>query len=202
MKIHAQAVYRCCVRLPALLFVAWLGFAGVRAGAQDVAFQLDSQHTTINFILGDVLHTVRGTFQLERGSLRLNPSSGKLDGEIVVNARSGESGSAMRDRKMHREVLESERYPEIVFHPDRVEGAVAPQGKSSVRVHGMFTIHGSDHELTVPAEVEIASTQWTATIHFSLPYVKWGIKNPSTLFLHVNESVDIDVTATGTLTRP
>ena len=50
----------------------------------------------------------------------------------------------MRDRKMHKEVLESERYPEISFRPDRVEGPVASQGKSSVKVHGMFRIHGVD----------------------------------------------------------
>jgi polyisoprenoid-binding protein YceI len=98
--------------LPALLFTALLAFAGIRAAAQDLAFQLDPQHAKIDFILGDVLHTVRGTFQLERGSLRLNSSSGKLDGEIVVNAKSGESGNGMRDRKMHREVLESDRYPD------------------------------------------------------------------------------------------
>jgi len=48
----------------------------------------------------------------------------------------------MRDRKMHKEVLESERYPEIAFRPDKIEGAVASQGKSSVKVHGMFNIHG------------------------------------------------------------
>lgn len=107
----------------------------------------------------------------------------------------------MRDRKMHREVLESDRYPEIAFHPDRVEGSVAPQGTSSVRVHGIFTIHGSDHDLTVPAQVEMSADRWTATLHFTLPYAKWGMKNPSTLFLRVGESVDIDVATVGTITR-
>ena len=108
----------------------------------------------------------------------------------------------MRDRKMHREVLESDRYPEIVFRPDRVEGTVSLSGKSSVRVHGIFTIHGADHELTVPAEVEMSPDHWTATLHFAVPYEKWGMKNPSTLFLRVSESVDIDLTAAGSVTRP
>jgi polyisoprenoid-binding protein YceI len=201
MKAYPRILHPSRIGLPALL-IALLAFAGMPADAQDLAFQLDPQRTKINFILGDVLHTVRGTFQLERGSLRLNSASGKLDGEIVVNAKSGESGNGMRDRKMHREVLESERYPEIIFRPDRVEGTVAPQGNSSLRVHGIFTIHGSDHEITVPVEVEMSSNQWTSSIHFALPYAKWGIKNPSTLFLRVNDSVDIDVTATGAITRP
>lgn len=178
-------------------------FAGCTAAAgQDFVTQLDPQGTTINFTLGDVLHTVRGTFHLKQGSLRLDAPLGKLTGEIVVDATSGESGNGMRDRKMHREVLESARYPEVAFHPDRFEGAVSPQGKSLVRVHGVLTIHGSDHELTIPAQIEISADHWTATLHFAVPYAKWGMKNPSTLFLRVSESVDIDVTAAGTFNRP
>jgi polyisoprenoid-binding protein YceI len=200
-KVAIQAL-RHQVRRPLLVVIALLAVASVAAAAQDVAFQLDPQHTTLNYTLGDVLHTVRGTFQLKRGVLRLDPGSGKLTGEIVVDAKSGESGNGMRDRKMHREVLESDRYPEITFRPDRVEGQVSLQGKSSVRVHGIFNIHGSDHELTVPAEVEMSSGHWTATLHFKVPYVNWGMKNPSNLFLRVSEAVDIDLTASGNLTQP
>src|SRR5580704_12237723 len=189
-------------RLPSLAMVAFLAIAVNSSAAQGVGFQLDPQHTSVSFTLSDALHTVHGTFHLKQGSLRLDPASGKLTGEIVVDAKSGESGSGMRDRKMHREVLESDRYPEIAFHPDRVDGTVALQGKSSVRVHGIFSIHGSDHELTVPAEVEVSSDHWTATLHFAVPYANWGMKNPSTLFLRVSESVDIDLTAAGTISRP
>jgi polyisoprenoid-binding protein YceI len=171
----------------------------VAASAQELSLDLDPQNTTINFTLGDVLHTVRGTFQLKRGNLRVDPSTRKLSGEIVVNSASGQSGSGMRDRKMHREVLESERYPEITFHPDRMEGKLAAQGASSVSVHGTFNIHGVDHELTAPAEVEMFRDHWTAILHFVVPYANWGMKNPSTLFLKVSQSVDIDLNASGSL---
>jgi polyisoprenoid-binding protein YceI len=190
------------VRRSSLATIVFLALATFAAAAQDVAFQLDPQHTAVAFTLGDALHTVHGTFHLQHGSLHLDPASKKLSGEIVVDARSGDSGSGMRDRKMQREVLESDRYPEITFHPDRIEGTVLPQGKSSVKVHGIFNIHGSDHEMTVPAEVEMTSDHWTATLHFAVPYVNWGMKNPSTLFLRVSEAVDIDLTAAGTVTRP
>ena len=119
----------------------------------------------------------------------------------MVDARSGESGSGMRDRKMHKEVLESEQYPEISFRPDRVEGKVAGSGKSSVKVHGMFRIHGVDREITVPAEAEISADHWTATIHFTVPYEKWGMKNPSNLFLRVEDSVQIDLVAAGNVVQ-
>jgi polyisoprenoid-binding protein YceI len=202
MKEDAQTFRRGCAHRIFPMMVAFLSIISVAAAAQDMAFQLDPQHTTVNFTLGDVLHTIHGTFHLKEGSLRLDPASGKVTGEIVVDARSGASGSGMRDRKMHREVLESDRYPEIAFHPDRVDGTVLLQGKSSVRVHGSFSIHGSEHELTAPADLEVSADRWTATIHFAVPYTTWGMKNPSTLFLRVNESVDIDLTASGTVTRP
>lgn len=189
-------------RLPALAVVAFLAIAVSSSSAQGVAFQLDPQHTTVSFTLSDALHTVRGTFHLKQGSLRLDPLSGKLAGEIIVDAKSGESGSGMRDRKMHREVLESDRYPEIAFHPDRVDGKVSLEGKSSVRVHGTFNIHGADHELTVPAEVGISSDHWTAVLHFVVPYVNWGMKNPSNLFLKASDAVDVDLATAGTFSRP
>jgi polyisoprenoid-binding protein YceI len=164
MKKDAQAVRHSLLRRLVLIAIVFLAIASIATAAQDVALHLDSQHTTINFTLGDVLHTVHGTFRLKQGSLRLDSASGKLTGEIVVDAKSGESGNGMRDRKMHREVLESDRYPKIAFRPDRIDGTVSLQGKSSVRVHGIFTIHGSDHELTVPAEVEMSPDRWTAKL--------------------------------------
>src|SRR5579871_845568 len=174
----------------AALIVTLLGGTILSAAAQDSSFQLDPAQTAVKFTLGDVLHTVHGTFKLKHGALQLEPT-GKVQGEIVVDATSGDSGSGMRDRKMHKEVLESARYPEIAFRPDRIEGSVPSQGKSSVMIHGMFNIHGTDREITVPAQVETFPDHWTATVHFTIPYEKWGMKNPSTLFLKVTDSVEI-----------
>ena len=169
------------------------------SAAPEHTFQVDPQQSSVKFTLGDVLHTVHGTFKVKQGALEVQPS-GKLSGEIVVDASSGNSGSGMRDRKMHKEVLESTRYPEIDFRPDRFEGVVANQGKSTVMVHGIFSIHGTDREITVPAQVERDSDHWTATVHFTVPYEKWGMKNPSTLFLKVSDTVEIDLAASGSVT--
>ncbi len=183
----------------AVVFAALLCGSFLTASGQQT-FRVDPAQSSVKYTLGDVLHTVRGTFKVKRGELQMD-GPGKMTGEIVVDATSGDSGSGMRDRKMHKEVLESSRYPEIRFRPDRVEGAVAPQGKSSVMVHGLFGIHGTDREINVPAQVEISPDHWTATVHFTVPYEKWGMKNPSNLFLKVNDSVEIDLTATGSVVR-
>lgn len=184
-----------------LVHVIVLAAGAVGAASQDTAFQVDPAQTTVKFTLGDVLHTVHGTFKLKHGALQIDPTAGKVAGEIVVDASSGDSGSGMRDRKMHKEVLESARYPEISFRPDRFEGPAPSQGKSSVTIHGTFSIHGVDREIAVPAQVEISPDHWSATVHFTVPYEKWGMKNPSTLFLRVNDSVEIDLVAAGRVVR-
>lgn len=184
-----------------LAAIVLLASAFTFAAAQDTAFQLDPVQTQVKFTLSDVLHTVRGSFKLKHGDLQFDPGSGKIAGDIVVDATTGDTGNGMRDRKMHKEVLESARYSEIAFRPDRVDGAVASQGTSSVTVHGIFSIHGTDREITVPAQVDTAADHWTAIVHFTIPYEKWGMKNPSTLFLKVSDSVQIDLTAAGSVIR-
>jgi polyisoprenoid-binding protein YceI len=180
-----------------VIVFALLGSATVLAQPQELRFQFDPSTTKITFALGDILHTVRGSFKLKQGDVRYNVGTKSTVGTLTVDATSGESGNRSRDRKMHKEILESARYPEIIFRPDRVDGTVAPLGTSTVQVHGIFSIHGSEHELTMPVRVEVFPDHWIADTHFSIPYVKWGIKNPSTFVLRVSESVEIDVQATG-----
>jgi polyisoprenoid-binding protein YceI len=194
-----SGMYKQC-RTHVLAMAVLLASFAVFATAQDRAFQLDPAQSSVQFTLGDVLHTVHGTFKVKQGNLQIEPT-GKVAGEIVVDAASGQSGSGMRDRKMNKEVLESARYPEIAFRPDRIEGKVPTDGKSSIMVHGTFSIHGSEREITVPAQVEMAADHWTAKVHFTIPYAKWGMKNPSTLFLRVSDSVEIDLTAVGSMAR-
>jgi polyisoprenoid-binding protein YceI len=169
-----------------------------RAQSSELRFQFSPANTTIKFTLGDILHTIHGSFQLKRGDAEYDLLNDSLRGTLVADATSGQSGNRSRDRRMHREILESGKYPEIIFRPDHVEGKVANSGASTVQVHGVFSIHGSDHELTMPVRLQVFSDHWVADTHFNIPYVKWEIKNPSTFFLRVSESVEIDVHATGT----
>jgi polyisoprenoid-binding protein YceI len=179
--------------------LALLIASGIAVEAQQRTLQVDPAKTSIRFTLDAALHAVHGTFAAKPGELEFDPVSGRISGEIVVDARSGETGNGMRDRKMNKDVLESGTYPEISFRPDRVEGTVASSEKSSVKVHGIFRIHGVDREIAVPAEVEMSADQWTANVHFTIPYTKWGMRNPSTFFLRVSDSVEIDMVAAGAL---
>lgn len=187
--------------LGAALLLAWGSASIVSAQGQQTSLQLDPAKTTIDFTLNAALHSVHGTFQAKASTLQFNPASGLASGEIAVDAKSGQTGNGMRDRKMHRDVIESEHYPDITFRPDRVSGPVTLNAKSPVKVHGIFGVHGVDREIEVPAELEISPDHWSATVHFTIPYEKWGMKNPSTLFLRVSDSVEIDLKAAGSLTQ-
>jgi polyisoprenoid-binding protein YceI len=182
------------IAIAVVLLFPWMA---VRAQSQELTLQFAPATTRITFTLGDLVHTVHGSFNLKSGELQYDPGTAAVLGSMVVDATSGQSGNHIRDRRMHREILESGRYPEITFRPDRVEGKVANPGTSTVQVHGVFSIHGSDHELTLPVRVQMFADHWIADTHFTVPYVKWGIKNPSTFLLRVSESVEIDVHAAG-----
>jgi polyisoprenoid-binding protein YceI len=165
--------------------------------AQEATLNFDPAQTTVDFTLGDVLHTVHGSFRLKTGQVRFDPATNSISGELVVDAPSGNSGSTGRDRKMHKEILQSTQYSEVTFRPDRVDGKVLASGRSAVQVHGMFGILGVEHEITVPAQVELAPDHWSLAVHFAVPYVKWGLKDPSTFILRVEKTVDIDLNARG-----
>lgn len=173
----------------------WVALAAPSIHAADTVLQFDPTQTHVDFTLDAVLHTVHGSFQLKRGSIRFDPATGTAGGEVVIDATSGNSGNSGRDSKMHKTVLESDRYPEIVFTPDRVEGKVPAEGAFQVQVHGLFKIHGAEHEMTLPIRADLSRGQLNATTKFFVPFVKWGMKNPSTFLLRVSENVSIEIRA-------
>jgi polyisoprenoid-binding protein YceI len=181
------------------LILTALSFA-LCAGAAEYQLHLTPETTQVNWTLGDVLHTVHGTFKLRRGDIVFDPETGKAGGEIVVDAASGESGSGARDGRMHKNVLESARYPDATFIPDRLEGKVDLAGTSNPKLHGTFTIHGAAHEIVVPVQITAKTDALDVTIDFNVPYVAWGMKDPSTFVLRVSKEVRIEMHAVCRLT--
>ena len=151
----------------------------------------------IHWTLNTVLHTVHGTFRLKEGSIHFDRSTGKASGEIVIDALSGESGSSSRDSRMHSSILESTSFPRIVFRPDHVSGQIPAQGAGRLEVHGAFELHGKSHDFTLPVEVQVDAAQIAVKSQFQVPYVQWGLKNPSTFILRVDDRVLVDLTAAG-----
>ena len=169
------------------------------AWGQELTLQVDPAQSKALFTLSATAHNVHGTFSLKSGEIHFDPASGKAGGEIVFDATSGETGNSSRDHKMHKDVLQSAQYPEVTFRPDHADGALASSGKSTLQVHGVFAIHGAEHEMTVPTQIDLTANKWTATAQFYVPYVAWGMKNPSNFFLKVGDTVNIELQCAGTI---
>jgi polyisoprenoid-binding protein YceI len=197
-KQHLRRRLPVSCRLAALAALAAL-IVAPRSRAQESTIELDPAQTKVEFTLTDPLHTVHGTFALKTSTIHFNPSKGKISGSIVVDATSGESANNSRDKRMHREVLESAKFPEIVFMPREITGVVTPDGASKIGVSGQFRLHGQEHEMTIPIDVKAEGQTLRLTTHIDIPYVQWGLKNPSNFLLHVGDKVGIDIQATSRL---
>jgi polyisoprenoid-binding protein YceI len=197
MRIAAalRALLPAAVALPAVLFA-------VPLRAASYTWTLDPASTEVTFLLDAFMHKVHGTAVLVRGEIRFD-DAGSASGEFVVDATSAETGNKGRDEDMHTKVLESAKFGEIVLSIDGYEGKFDPAATSHVRVKGRFRIHGAEHPLTLDMTLKPddggAAKRLDATGSFSVPYVEWGMKNPSKPFLRVGKAVEVSVDAKGAL---
>ena len=184
-------------RAPILLLLMAASGLISSARAQEISAQLDPAQTKIEFALSATMHTVHGNFKLKRGEVRFDPSTGAASGAIVIDAASGESGNDGRDKRMHREILESDKFPEIIFMPKQIKGALAAEGTSKLEAAGQIRLHGQDHDVTLPLEVVSGGGKVQIATQIVIPYVEWGLKNPSTFILRVSDKVMIEIHAAG-----
>ena len=166
-----------------------------RAPATKVAvLELDPAKTTIAYSLEGWPHHTQGTFALKHGIIRIDPRNGKMDGVIVIDAASGNSGHSIRDEHMNSSVLEVSRFPEISFAPRQVISLGDPHGTFPAKVRGLFMLHGVAHDFTIDASVTRGTGDATIRCRFSVPYVEWGLDDPSILMFKVAKTVDVEVT--------
>jgi polyisoprenoid-binding protein YceI len=76
-------------------------------------------------------------------------------------------------------------------------GKLADQGTSNLQVQGVFHIHGANHDLTLSLPVEKSGDTVRASTSFVVPYQDWGMKNPSTFLLKVENKVSISISSVG-----
>jgi len=133
------------------LLLALAPLLHAQAAPQAVSLHIDPAATEIRWTLNGNMHTVHGTFRLKGGLITYNPLTGAAQGEIAVDLATGQSGNRSRDSRMQKEILESDKYPQAIFHPVKVTGDVKTGAARNVTVEGTFTIHGADHPLKLDA---------------------------------------------------
>jgi polyisoprenoid-binding protein YceI len=180
------------------LCFAWPLFSGaVPLHAQQVAVTVDPAATQISFTLGATMHTVHGLFKLKRGQIQWDTATGRASGAIVVDATSGNTDNSGRDKNMHTEVLESSKFPEIIFAPTQIKGTLLKTAPSAIEVTGPLRLHGLDHDTALAFTVQPAGGELLqAATQFSVPWKSWGLKDPSTFLLHVADTAHVEIHAT------
>lgn len=188
------------------LALALAATAAAPAAAAERTLVLDPEETRITFVLDAVLHKVEGSFRLTAGEIRFDPETGAAGGRLEIDATSGDTANQRRDRRMHVEVLESERHPLFVLIPERIDGAAGVAAGGGVMLHGRLEIHGGSHPVEIPAWVEpvkdAADGRVRVTGGFTVPYVAWGLEDVSSGLLRVGKEVEVKIEAFGDLSDP
>jgi len=171
------------------------------AMAQHQTFVANTDASEVKMTLKTTHEVVNGTFHIQSGSLVFDRSAAKISGSVVVLAGTGKTGNGSRDKKMNKDILEVEQHATVSFEPKSYAGAIAPSGDSTIQVSGIFTLLDTPHEITIPILVHIEGTTATAKAHFVVPYIQWGLRDPSFLFWKADKDVTIDLFLTGRLSQ-
>src|SRR5260370_3395078 len=136
-RSRLAAVFYFLVAAPVTLAVlsALPQHAAPRPPASEIVLGIDPAKSNVHWTLGSTVHTVHGSFAFKKGTLQLDTSTGKARGEIIGVAASGNSCNDSRDNKMHKDVLGSGRYAEVIFRPARVKGHIPPRGAFALSCH-------------------------------------------------------------------
>ena len=181
-------------------FSAALFALGLVAGPAhaDQLLRLDPAACKVSFTLPATGHDVQGVLAVKSGEVLFDLPSGRASGELVVDAKSSATGNTSRDKKMHGEVLESEKYPLFVFKPEGIAGTLGA-GENTVTLSGKLSVHGSEHPFKLPATIRLEGDTVRGTTTFAVPFIDWGMKDPGILFLRVGKEVNVTVEIRGRL---
>jgi polyisoprenoid-binding protein YceI len=165
--------------------------------AQHQTFAVNPDASEIKMTLNTTHEVVNGTFHIQSGSIEFDRRNPKMSGSVAVLAGSGKTGNDSRDKKMNKDILKVDQYTTVSFAPKTYTGTIAPSGDSTIQVSGVFTLLGYPHDLTIPMQIHLDGSKATARAQFVVPYVQWGLKNPSFMFWKAENDVAIDLNLVG-----
>ena len=165
--------------------------------AQHQTFVINPDAGEVKMTLNTTHEVVNGTFHIQSGSIEFDRSNPKMSGSVTVLAGSGKTGNDSRDKKMNKDILKVDQYTTVSFAPKTYTGTIAPSGDSTIQVNGVFTLLGNPHDLTIPIRIHMDGSKATAKAQFVVPYVQWGLKNPSFLILKAENDVALDLNVVG-----
>jgi len=160
------------------------------SGAAGVRYRIDSGHSRfmVRAFAGGLL-----SFAAHNHNIAIRDFSG--DAEVTygtvapasLNMRVRAASLAVTDKvsdsdrekietTMRNEVLETAKYPEIVFQSTGVVATRLDEGKYQVKIPGNLTLHGATHSVTINARLDFGTNELHAIGEFPVRQSEFGIK--------------------------
>ena len=119
-------------------------------------WQLDPVHTSVEFVARHLMVTkVRGKFTGVSGNIHVSDDPLGSWAEVTIDPASVETGDEKRDAHLRSpDFFDVERYPEITFRSNRVEGS----SPGHFKLEGDLTVHG----VTRPVALDVEYHGWTS----------------------------------------
>ena len=169
--------------------------------AQHQTFAVNPDASEVKMKLNTTHEVVNGTFHVQSGFINFDRAASHISGTVIVAAGSGETGNRSRDKKMNKDILKVDQYATVSFAPKAYTGTIASSGDSTIQVSGVVILLGNPHDLTIPMQIHMDGSKATARAQFVVPYVQWGLKNPSFLIWKAENDVAIDLNLVGQISN-
>lgn len=109
---------------------------------------------------------------VERSSMHLAIKASSL----AMTSDASDKDRREIERTMNEEVLESGRFPEIVFDTRSVTGSTLGEGAFMLSLNGELNLHGSKRNVNIPARVNVIGETLRASGDFAIRQTDFGIK--------------------------
>ena len=182
----------------ALFVVAVAALGAQQPGQQPLVYKVEVAGSTVKWQLPSTFETVNGEAPIFRGTIEAKPlPSGAWDvqGKIVVPAAAMRTGNRRLDSRMRGRILETARYPDIVFELTRFTGDLSrlrPGENFTAQIVGNLTVHGRAAPVQLPVDVYVFADRVEIAGSFPLNWKDYGMRDPSVGPVRVKEPMFVD----------
>ena len=158
---------------------------GLEGPSRPLRYKVEVAGSSVRWELPVTFEPIKGVAPLFHGEVDAIPApTGGWDvqAKIVVPAGSMRTGNRRRDRTLRDKVLETTRYPDIVFELRKFTGDLShfrPGATFSVQVMGDLTVHGRTAPVQLPVDVAVFPHAVILTGSFPVHWKAYGLQDPS-----------------------
>jgi len=147
------------------------------------------------------LETFKGRTELISGWVDWDPArlQAPLEGEIVVDLASLDTGKSKRNEHMRENHLETDRFPTATLRPVAVlsdaPSALPPGGEADIRLRGAFDLHGVTRQLECDVRLR-RDEEGAVTVTTAFPVLlsDHDIERPKFLIMKLADEQQVAVT--------